>query len=71
MKNRKQFINAVWYSMKEAYGMFGLFCKKCYLCNAKVTEVETRIYLDDSNKKIYCCYKCVTYAERRAFRKIV
>jgi hypothetical protein len=48
--------------------MFGwLFgSKKCAICQQKAEE--PRKYFDDKGKPIVVCYKCVSYAERRAFR---
>lgn len=48
--------------------VFNLLKKKCYLCNKKLSVNRARKYLNDNNKKIYVCYHCVEYAERRAFR---
>lgn len=49
--------------------LFNLFYKKCYLCHKKVSKKKLRKYLDDKNKDIHICERCVEYAERRAFRK--
>lgn len=53
---------------KEVTMVFNLLKKKCYLCNKKLSVNRARKYLNDNNKKIYVCYHCVEYAERRAFR---
>jgi hypothetical protein len=45
----------------------GLFAKSCDLC--KKTTRSPRMYLDERGKRVKVCELCVTYAERRAFRK--
>ncbi len=48
--------------------MFRLFKKKkCAICGQKT--VRPTEYIDDRGEKVLVCYKCVPYAERRAFRK--
>ncbi|MBM7573483.1 hypothetical protein JOC48_004047 [Aquibacillus albus] len=42
--------------------------KKCYICKGKAERAQT--YENDNGEKILVCYKCVTYAERRAFKKL-
>jgi len=42
-----------------------MFFRKCKLCKGKA--VQSRNYIDDNGKKIKVCYKCIPYAERRAY----
>ena len=45
----------------------GMFSKNCDLC--KKTTRSPRIYFDDRGNRVKVCELCVTYAERRAYRK--
>ena len=47
--------------------MFSVFQKKCAICKKKAKQ--PRKYYSDLQKPIIVCINCVTYAERRAFRK--
>lgn len=47
------------------YGGIRMFFRKCKLCKGKA--VQSRNYIDDNGKKIKVCYKCIPYAERRAY----
>ncbi|GAE93450.1 hypothetical protein JCM21714_2535 [Gracilibacillus boraciitolerans JCM 21714] len=42
--------------------------KKCAMCGKK--PVNPNYYYNDHDEKVPVCYKCVTYAERRSFRKV-
>ncbi|MBP1968396.1 hypothetical protein J2Z83_000488 [Virgibacillus natechei] len=48
--------------LKRILGM-----EKCYICNNKA--VKPRMYINDEGEKVPVCFKCVTYAERRAMKK--
>jgi len=50
--------------------MFGLLKDKCQLCNRKFRKMLLSSFLNDENKEIKVCRDCLTYAERRAFRKV-
>lgn len=41
--------------------------RKCNICAAK--SKDYRFYVNDNGEKIKVCFKCVEYAERRAFVK--
>lgn len=41
--------------------------KKCVICHRYAERPQT--YYNDQGEKVKVCYKCVPYAERRAFRK--
>ncbi|MCT2537745.1 hypothetical protein NC661_12650 [Aquibacillus koreensis] len=41
--------------------------RRCYICNQKPQQAQK--YIDDQGNEVLVCYKCVTYAERRALRK--
>jgi hypothetical protein len=41
--------------------------QKCFICHNKAEQ--PRYYLNDAGEKVPVCYKCVSYAERRALRK--
>ncbi len=41
--------------------------EKCMICKKKPTRAH--YYLDDEDNRKPVCYKCVSYAERRAYRK--
>ncbi|GAA0502722.1 hypothetical protein GCM10008986_32930 [Salinibacillus aidingensis] len=46
----------------------GLFKPKtCAICKNKAEQPA--IYYNDEGEKVFVCFKCVPYAERRAFRK--
>lgn len=45
--------------------LFGL--DKCMICKKK--PIRPHYYLNDAGDRQPVCYKCVTYAERRAYRK--
>lgn len=47
--------------------MFNWFRQKCAICKGKM--VSPTAYIDDKGKAIKVCYKCLSYAERRAYRK--
>ncbi|WP_377890639.1 hypothetical protein [Alkalihalobacillus sp. R86527] len=40
---------------------------KCLICKQK--PIRPQYYLDEENVRKPVCYKCVSYAERRAYRK--
>ncbi|ENH96209.1 hypothetical protein J416_11917 [Gracilibacillus halophilus YIM-C55.5] len=42
--------------------------QKCAVCNNK--PVDPTYYYNDNGEKVPVCFTCVTYAERRAFRKV-
>ncbi|MCP3026493.1 hypothetical protein [Halobacillus sp. A5] len=42
--------------------------EKCLIC--KKTAKKPGYYLDDNGNKVAVCFNCVSYAERRALRKI-
>lgn len=44
-----------------------LFGAKCAICKKKL--IRPTSYLDDRGSVIKVCFKCVSYAERRAYRK--
>ncbi|WP_171038141.1 hypothetical protein [Aquibacillus sediminis] len=41
--------------------------KTCAICHNKLERSQD--YMNDAGETISVCYKCVPYAERRAFRK--
>lgn len=41
--------------------------QKCAICHNKLERPTT--YYNDRNEQVKVCYKCVPYAERRAYRK--
>lgn len=41
--------------------------QKCVICHGRPERAQ--LYYDDQGQKVKVCYKCVPYAERRAFRK--
>ncbi|SDK34510.1 hypothetical protein SAMN05216243_2810 [Sediminibacillus albus] len=48
--------------------MLNLFKKKkCAMCGQKAAKPTE--YINDREEKVIICYKCVPYAERRAFRR--
>lgn len=42
--------------------------EKCAICNSNPSSPA--MYYNDLGQKVKVCYKCVPYAERRAYRKI-
>ncbi|WP_202081121.1 hypothetical protein [Caldalkalibacillus salinus] len=44
-----------------------IFGKRCAFCKKRTSH--PRQYLNDDDKIIHVCEKCVLYAERRAYRK--
>lgn len=46
-----------------------MFKKKCVFCKRKISKAERRVYLTDTDEKVYVCSQCVGYAERRAYQK--
>ncbi len=49
--------------------LFSWMKSKCYIC--KSAAKAPRQYLDDRGQRIVVCQKCMSYAERRAYRKIM
>ncbi|ADU29171.1 hypothetical protein Bcell_0895 [Evansella cellulosilytica DSM 2522] len=45
-----------------------LFGEKCTICKHKCKKPSK--YMDDIGNEMKVCVKCVSYAERRAYRKI-
>ncbi|SET99595.1 hypothetical protein SAMN05421676_11386 [Salinibacillus kushneri] len=41
--------------------------KRCAICKKKAEKPTT--YYNDQGESVPVCFKCVPYAERRAFRK--